>query len=239
MKDTRLGEQILNENATIYSKRESKSEKEKWGDLTGKEKVQYFMDYYLKIVLIIGIGAIFVIWLLYTILSPKPETALNITMVSGFLDEETDAQLSNTMMELLALDPKTEQVFLDTSLYIKDGEVSEITSASEQKMTIYAYAGEMDLVIAERDVFERYAKNGFFMDLTKALPTNLYSRLSKQFLMTQAQDIDIEEVPYGISLSDFANFESLNAMMKDPVIGISAGTKHESNALTALEWFTE
>lgn len=43
MKETRL-----QEDAYIYKRREEPDEKQKWKDLDGAGKLQYFKDYYLK-----------------------------------------------------------------------------------------------------------------------------------------------------------------------------------------------
>lgn len=234
MKETRL-----KEDAAIYSKRQdNKSEKEKWSNLSSHEKVQYFKDYYLKFVIAGALILAFIIWFLYSIFKPKPETMLTVTLINSTMTDEASEALSSQLSSYLDIDTEKEEIFIDTSLYLDDENPSEATMASEQKMVAYAFSGELDIIIAQEDVFERYAKQGYFINLAEALPSNLYSQFNDTFYMTRAED-DTEDIPYGISIAGYKRFENLESYIQNPVIGIMANTKHKSNAVDTIQWFTE
>lgn len=234
MKETRL-----KEDAAIYSKRQdNKSEKEKWSNLSSHEKVQYFKDYYLKFVIAGALILAFIIWFLYSIFKPKPETMLTVTLINSTMTDEASEALSSQLSSYLDIDTEKEEIFIDTSLYLDDENPSEATMASEQKMVAYAFSGELDIIIAQEDVFERYAKQGYFINLAEALPSNLYSQFNDTFYMTRAED-DTEDIPYGISIAGYERFENLESYIQNPVIGIMANTKHKSNAVDTIQWFTE
>lgn len=234
MKETRL-----KEDAAIYSKRQdNKSEKEKWSNLSSHEKVQYFKDYYLKFVIAGALILAFIIWFLYSIFKPKPETMLTVTLINSTMTDEASEALSSQLSSYLDIDTEKQEIFIDTSLFLDDENPSEATMASEQKMVAYAFSGELDIIIAQEDVFERYAKQGYFINLAEALPSNLYSQFNDTFYMTRAED-DTEDIPYGISIAGYERFENLESYIQNPVIGIMANTKHKSNAVDTIQWFTE
>lgn len=234
MKETRL-----KEDAAIYSKRQdSKSEKEKWSNLSSHEKVQYFKDYYLKFVIAGALILAFIIWFLYSIFKPKPETMLTVTLINSTMTDEASEALSSQLSSYLDINTDREEIFIDTSLFLDDENPSEATMASEQKMVAYAFSGELDIIIAQEDVFERYAKQGYFINLAEALPSNLYSQFNDTFYMTRAEN-DTEDIPYGISIAGYERFENLESYIQNPVIGIMANTKHKSNAVDTIQWFTE
>lgn len=234
MKETRL-----KEDAAIYSKRQdNKSEKEKWSNLSSHEKVQYFKDYYLKFVIAGALILAFIIWFLYSIFKPKPETMLTVTLINSTMTDEASEALASQLSGYLDIDTEKEEIFIDTSLFLDDENPSEATMASEQKMVAYAFSGELDIIIAQEDVFERYAKQGYFINLAEALPSNLYSQFNDIFYMTRTEN-DTEDIPYGISIAGYERFENLESYIQNPVIGIMANTKHKSNAVDTIQWFTE
>lgn len=234
MKETRL-----KEDAAIYSKRQdNKSEKEKWSNLSSHEKVQYFKDYYLKFVIAGALILAFIIWFLYSVFKPKPETMLTVTLINSTMTDEASEALASQLSSYLDINTDKEEIFIDTSLFLDDENPSEATMASEQKMVAYAFSGELDIIIAQEDVFERYAKQGYFINLAEALPSNLYSQFNDTFYMTRAEN-DTEDIPYGISIAGYERFENLESYIQNPVIGIMANTKHKSNAVDTIQWFTE
>lgn len=235
MKETRL-----KEDAAIYSKRQDNiSEKEKWVNLDSREKVQYFKDYYLKFVIAGALVLAFIIWLLYSMLKPRPDTVLTVTLINSTMTDEASEALSASLSEYLDINRDKEEIFVDTSLFFDEEHPSEATMASQQKFMAYAMNGEFDIIIAQEDVFETYAANGYFINLAEALPSNLYSQFNEVFYMGKVTDTDTEDSPYGIYISGYQRFENLESYIQNPVIGIMANTKHKTNSVKGLQWLTE
>lgn len=233
MKDTRL-----NEDAAIYNRQKPQSEKEKWKNLSSKEKKQYFKDYYFKPLLLSLFIILIVGWLLYSIFSPKPKTVLTVSLINCTMSDENADTLASSLEDYLEIDKNKENVYIDTSLFIDTENRSEASMASEQKMSIYSFSGEYDIIIAERELFDRYAANGFFYSLAEALPSNLYNEFSSNFVMSKVKDLGNEELPYGISIKGYKRFDELDAIMIDPVIAIAANGKNRENAVNTIQWLT-
>lgn len=228
----------LDDSAEIYKKREKMTERQKLSDMNTSEKWEYFKQYYLKKLISILVIAGFVGYLLYEVLSPKPDTVLNVAMVNYPLNEETLTQLENDIKELLNVNPETQNIIIDTGYDLKNHDY-----ASAEKLTTYAFAGELDLFIAPESQFIKYAFSNSLTPLTDALPTDVYSALSDRLFSCRTR-LNDEEVPaeaqgpegvYGIYAEDLPMFEAYKGYMQDPpVIGIFVTSKNTENAVTTI-----
>ena len=83
----------LDDNATIYQKRELKSEKAKLSEMNIKEKFSYLMTYYagktvLTLLIIVG-----VFLALYSILKPKVKPVLYVVAINNSVDDDLATSL--------------------------------------------------------------------------------------------------------------------------------------------------
>lgn len=228
MKETRL-----DESASIYSKRREQSEKEKWNSMNKKEKWEYFKQYYLLKICAITALSIFLIYLLVIILGPKDKLIFEVALINSNLDE-TKAQIMETDIEKLIKPKKREVIMLDDSYYMSG--TGQDDMASEQKLTVCFFANELDIIIADRNNFEKYAKKGFFYDLAELLPTDKYSNVTDKLVFAVTEERK-EETAFGVSLDGFKNFEKYDTQIPDPIIGVVANSQNVKNAEKVLEHF--
>ncbi len=225
----------LEENANIYKKRnETISEKEKFASMNTKEKFQYFNDYYrnktIAGVIILGIS----VSLLYTIFSPKPETILYAAIVNDYLEEEVLKQGATDFLSLLSLDEDDHNIVLDSSYYLAD-DASSVTMASEQKLTTYVFSNDVDVIITDEAQFKRFARMGYFENLSNQLPTNLYSDFADSFFLADDPD-GTSYNAYGIYLDDSTVYENLGSILEEPVIGIVANSNRKKNSVDFIRY---
>lgn len=238
MKETRL-----QEDAYIYSKREETDEKQKWKNLDRAGKFQYFKDYYLKKLIIGGLAAAGVIWLLVTVLTPEPEMDLYIALINSSAPQEKEELLTGELAALLGSE-SVENITLDSSYFIHLEEMDQGSLGSIQRLSAQAYTKMVDAVIADEEEFHYFARQGYFMDMAEALPTDLYSRLADNIYLDRmelekSEGIRYgEDIAYGISLKGFEGFEALETGMENPVLGIVANTEKRENGIKALKYLT-
>ena len=180
---------VLNDEAALYSHREDVSEKEKWQNLTGRERWQYFKDYYLaKIVVTILVLAV-IGSILHTMLTPKPEVVLSVAVINDSMYYQTYEEVQKEFDALLALDTETQKTLFDT------GYSFENDYQAFQKFAIYNAVGDLDVTIMPLSVFETYAPQSFFSSVAELLPTDLYMSLSEYLLETKLRDDDGTMIP--------------------------------------------
>ena len=78
----------LDDDASIYRKDRSRTEKQKWEEMDKKQRRQYFADYYLRKMLGMAAGIFAVFFLSWHFLKPADETVLYVAVVDESLDKD-------------------------------------------------------------------------------------------------------------------------------------------------------
>jgi len=224
------------DSAAIYQPRKQQTEKQKLRDMTFKEKVIYFNDYYrFKSIAILAILS-FAIYVAYSILVPKPETILYAAVINYALTEESALTLQSDFGQHLEINPKKEELMIDTSFFLggKD-DAAEYSHSSEQKLGTYFFAGEIDVIIAPESNFAKYTNYGYFDKLSDQLPTDLFSSLADSFYSSDTED-DSSVSAYGIYLDGATIYDNQGEIIDRPVLGIVANSKYKPNAIELIRY---
>lgn len=232
MKDTRL-----DDNAAIYERRKPKTEKQKLSEMNGKEKWQYFKDYYFKKLTVSILLLGFIGYLLYTMLSPKPDTVLHVASANFAFSEEEIETIQNDFAQHLGINLDTQEVIFESNYLLSDTDY-----ASAEKLTVLFFANELDVFIAPESKFVEYAFSGSLSSLSDQLPTDLYSALSDKFFQSQVRQDDepIEEASgpshvFGIYLDDTELYKDYSSE-DPPVLGIVLSSKNKEEAVEFIRY---
>lgn len=233
---------VLGDEAFIYQKREEKTEKQKWKEMTKSEKWGYFKDYYMKACVIGLIVLLLAGNLIYTIIKGTPEQMLNIAVLDNIFEAEFVEKITTDMTEEMVTDPEEQEVYVDTEYYFSTDEYN-----NQMKLMTRVSAGEIDLIIARRDRFLNQASNEAFQDMSILLNDEQKEKFSKYFEMCSIQDVDIDtdEVTYGeptafgIHLAQLDDYNGYNLADNPLIIGILANSAHPENAVRFIEYLFE
>lgn len=227
----------LSENASIYQRREDVTERQKWDQMDKSEKWQYFKDYYLMklIILIFSIG--FVGYLLYATLGPRDIPELYGMVLNDTLEADGKDSLLSNFRESLEIPKKGHSFTLDDTLTLNPENADVVT---EQKLTTYAYASKLDIIIADEDTIKYLAKGGYLSDLTQILPSDLYSSNTDDLIFARGQD-DTKDVAYGLSIDDSAIYKQMSYNYsyntgKKMAIGIVTNSEKRDNAIEFIRY---
>jgi len=206
----------LNDEAAIYTHNDNVSEKEKWQEMSGKKKWQYFKDYYLGKILAILMIALVIGSIVKTMLTPKPDIVLSVAVINDMQYQPVYDELQKKFDELLQLDTETQETLFDTGYGLGNGDYQ-----SWQKFSMYNAVGDLDVTIMPLSVFEECAPGGFFSPTAEYLPTDLYMALSENMLETQVRDDDDNLIPdsetvFGICVDSSWVFEG--QPRKEPMV---------------------
>ena len=150
----------LDDDASIYARRDTRPTKEKFKDLHGKAKWQYFRDYMLAklIGLIIGIACL--AYFAYSILKPTPEAICYVAVLDSPLAEASEDSITEKLTAALVEDEEKEKIVLDTDFYVSSDGYS-----SRAKLMTYIAAGDIDCIILPESEFNTYMQSGIFNEL--------------------------------------------------------------------------
>lgn len=219
---------VLSDDAALYSHKEDVSEKEKWESMTKKERFRYFADYYLgKIIAVIIVVAV-LCSILYTMLTPKPETQLSVAIINDAGNQALYDELQNRFNEIIGLEEETQQTLFDTGYYFGDYDYQ-----AWQKYSIYNMVGDLDVTIMPYSVFEQYAPGNYFYPVTAQLSSGLYASLSDYLLETKQRGEDGNLIPdsetvYGINISSTWLYEG-QQIVEPMVLVINLAPKNPEN----------
>ena len=220
---------VLEDSASIYQRREEKSDRAKWKELKGFEaKWEHFKAYYLLKTFIVACVIGFVIYGIYEMVRPKPERVVYVAILDAVvLNEQTDA-LQAGFEEYFGLDSKTQETWFDNSMMISNAS----DTVGRQKFTTHSFAGEIDVIIAPASVLQGYAGT-YLLPLSEQLPSDLYEQVSDRLCYASVKDetgnyVEGSNEPYGIYVTDLLE---VSVYCKEPVaLAICGNSGNEKNA---------
>ncbi len=246
--DAKEKETVLKDDASIYQKREKKSERQKFSEMkTFQEKVNYFKMYYLKMTLAGILIAVLAVYFIYTVASPKDKSLLRVAFVDYFFMDEVTAQMEADFIEAKNITlGEHEVISFDGTTYQISG------SGNYNAATIFSthvMAREIDIIIAPESSFQTYAFNGSIGSLTELLPSDLYGRLSDRFFLSKLrqeneglEDAVGEDYVLGIYLDETAFWEKYGQPIQGedrPVIGMIINAPNMEYAVEFLRYVFE
>lgn len=160
-------------------KKERRQEWEKIKSLGWKARLGYFWDYY-KIVLIFAAAVLILISVVRTMIrGAMTDRILQVTLLNtDTLNTDTDALRGGFIKQIGGL-KKNQDITFDSSITINTDAKSQMDLAADMKLTIYAQAQELDVVLGPAAVMDYVQQEGMFLDLTKVFSSKQLENLEK------------------------------------------------------------
>lgn len=213
---------------------EKQSEKQKWSNMKREQKIQYIADYYL-VKIIVGIAAIScIIFLVWSFLKPREEYKLYVAVINKELEQTEKNLLKEKMSKAYGLD--AERIQIDDSFYP--------LSQAQQKLEVYLYNRQIDVIIASEEAFEQYAAFGFLEELPKVLNDSEQKRYQDnyQYAAGYKENDEVsfedsetgegEKLPYGLKLSLRGDLSDIS--LKGDIYAIALNAPNKENAVKFL-----
>ena len=210
--------------------------------LTFSQKIQQFKDYYLGGTLAALAVAALVIYMASRLLSPKESADLTVAVFDTDLSSEALQEMEQAVRASLNL-PEEAVIVIDT------GYVSSNTN-EYTRLSLLSANGQVDAVIAGREVFGELAGFGYFKDLSEFLPEDMLSAYAGNLVSCayesdavaqnaqQKGELASGEYPFGLSLEDSALWNSMTADSSikpdGPVVGVILESENDSNVTGLL-----
>ena len=182
--------------------------------MSRKQKFAYFNDYYRNkiIAAIIVLGFLFSV--LYTMFSPKPEVVASVAVINDYWDEEKTVELTKELSSYLELQEGKQEVQIDDTYILETtGMGNEV--ANTQRLVAKFAAGDINIVIADRDKFDEFVNSDTFAKVSEVLDSVVPygDRLTSN--------------GYGISLKDSKLLKELGSGRNEMVLGVLANADEE------------
>lgn len=205
----------LDDDASIYSKRDERSAFEKLKSYKGKEKLSYFCTYFLKPIIIGIIVLALLTSLVYTIFfKTRLKSVCSLFVINSPFTLEAVEDIKTDLTELLVNDPGKEEVIVDDQFWFAtDGYQSRMV------FTTRIAAGEVNMLILDRGEFETQIGNSVICPLRDAIPAEMYDRLKDYHISVvpeynegNGEVVIGEEDVFGLDVTEF--LKRMNKMEK-------------------------
>lgn len=198
-------------------------------------KFKYYVYYY-KIPVIVGIGVlVFLISLVHSIVTAK-DTVLSVALLNA--NQEVDYSLFlDEYFQTTDYDAGKTEMRIDASYCFYD---NYSNYQNEQRFFVATAAEQIDVVIGSKEIFEKYADMGYFIDLSKLMDADTYSKYSDMAHTTSLTE------EYGgnteVSGLDITNWDCISKLKwyegsDEPVyIGIVCESKNKEQAIDFINY---
>lgn len=196
-----------------------------------KEKANNFLYYY-KVHIIVGI--ILLVFLVFGLKSclTRVEHDFSLAFI-GKIDYTSTDLLKN---ELKSNIPEIKEPEFDSAYVTLDEKSPSEETAMIQKAMVIMVASETDMYILDKDLFEIYAKDGYFEPL-EASVTNIGVETKSEKALYAKAESDTEEHLYGIDITDSSILKKAGISGKSMVAAVSVNSKRKDKALEAVKLF--
>ena len=234
---------VLDDEAEIYQRREEKTEKEKWKQMDGKARIQFFLDYYLGKLIVIVIIAGISMFLLWHFFKPKDETVLYAAVIDESLDAKELSDMTSELEKICQAEGRHQNVKIDDSFYLKDQALA--------RLEVYVESKQVDVIIADQKTFKKLAGYGYFENVDTFAKENDLSGYESLYVYANGykdtgdesqEDDDTakgESLPYGINLSGSEKYMDMTSYGKHPVFAVAANAQHKKNIAAFLNYLMQ
>lgn len=167
---------------------EIKNEQKKLKGKTPKEKLSYFWDYY-KIHTIAAIVSLLVIAAVIRDVGSLKDYAFYAVYMNAYQTFSAEEQMA-AFSDYAGIDTETYEALLDNTMYYSLTDMSQTTLATSQKFAAMVHASEIDVAIADEDVFSHYAVNELFYDLRTVLSEEQLAKYEGRIFYVDGAEIE-------------------------------------------------
>ena len=203
-----------------------------------KYKFDYFVEYYLKGLLIILVFVIIIISAAVSIIRNK-DTACQVIFVNAMNAPDEDE-----FAEYLGIDTDEYQVVLDTGYIISTSSADNTSYVNLQKLAANMAAKDVEVLLGDYDTIYGYAASDFYADLRNYFTDEELEALGDRVVYYDYMDEDGnltgESAPLFIDVTDAPKLVENNCFVCDRVLlGFASNTQRPEAAMAFYNYIYE
>lgn len=195
--------------------REIREQHQKTQNMSRKEKLSYFWYYYKIHTIAVIVIAIFIISLIRQIVTNK-DYAFYAALINSDFAYTADDPWGEEFAEYAGIDTDKYLSCVDTSFTLSSGDMSQYSIANTEKLLALIQAGTIDVIIADTEIFEGYARNEMFMDLRTILTEELMEKYENDFYYTDGAVFDADDDNASGAAGEQPDYDALVINHRDP-----------------------
>lgn len=241
----------LDDNASIYEKRQDVPVKKTWSELDKQGKWEFFKDYYLMKIIVGVIAVVFVSGFAIRVFGPHTKQILYVAVLGDRLKSEQVTEVTDDLSTMIETDKYNEILFDDAFDFSSEGS----TFSVNDKLTTMLYADVIDCMVVNNQRFKEYAYYGNLKNLDAYLPDDVKEALGDKLLTANIRigddgDSDLSELDsadenayadgqsfvLGIDLSDCPKYKAMTTYEDHPILTVSINSPNEENTIMFIRY---
>lgn len=220
-----------------YIKTETKQEAKKLKDMSWSDRFWYIWEYYKWHML-----GLFLAGCLISVIATS---IYNSTLTTQFYC----VVINNPMVMRENMDPitvgfkdymqfgKKDQIFAESLTLPTDGSFDDLALASQGKLAAIIASGDLDVMISDQVIFQRYAEMDSYLDLETVLPPDLLEIVRDRLLYVKNESG--QSLAYGIDVSGSWLMQSTGIVTEPACFAIMLNTGNLDNCIAMLRFMFE
>ncbi|MFR0589653.1 hypothetical protein ACLUWG_06520 [Bifidobacterium apri] len=209
--------------------------------LPSDKQWEYFRQNLLAPIAAIIAGVLIAILLIIHLLTPTPTPKLYVAVLNGALGSQDGSALQAATAKALNLpDGRAGGVSIDTYF--------NLDADGLTKLQTMLRAGDIDVIIAKPKDFQRVAGYGYCKPLNRVLSKTRQRQLAAAYVSANGfddgHDDDMEyngsgkgaSQPFGLSMTDFRNWQSQHGATRDAVIAFAQDSRNTDTAVKFIDY---
>ncbi len=207
-------------------------EKQKLSEMSGAEKKQYFIDYYLKFVIGVCVVILILIWMIVDLALNMRNVVVTGGVVNVVMSDEGYDYLQDDYLEFLQLSTKGNKAYLGNIFLNGDDPQSYTVFNAEIATNTYNY------VITDNDGLEFMAKVECLADMNEVLDKDLYDKLKDNLVYKKSGESG-SEIAAAIDITDTAFTKDYIQTGEKVYFVISGNAEDYESGLNILRYILE
>lgn len=226
----------LDEDSILYQRHNDESTKKDVKALDGKGKFKYFVDYYL-LKIVIGLAVLIICGnLFYNAIFHHAQTILTINAIGDVFLEDPEL-LAQDLRPIFGLTNPDDNIYV-TNYYLSDYN-------QQMAFTTHLAAGEIDVMLFDKEQFLRYSEQGICANLSEVLDPALFDELKdqivegRQAVYDSQSDTTTYKDPYPMAIDVTGNpfFEKYTPYDGEIYLSLFTGSERVEQELLFLDYF--
>lgn len=203
--------------------------KEVYHTLPLGKKIQYIVQYYRVVLILIAAGIVILIWGIYKILHPDPTSLLEVTLVEAATPLGDEADVFDRFFEENGYNAEEEEISVT---------VMDSTTYTSQLLMARLMTAEIDLLAGDEDTAEMLVEGEGLLELEELLPDDVLEEYADSLYYAEDPETGEEHV-YAVLLPE-GNVLVQDGYYADAVyVGIAYTAEHSEMAETMIEYLLE
>lgn len=207
-------------------------------DMTIKQKLEHIWEYYKPVIFGIAAGIALIIYIIYKVLSPDPDAALNVTLVNA---NGYEAAEENTFIRYLkeqGYDLTAETAYINTSLAIDGERGGQASATSMQVLSAMVMVGEIDLLAGDAYTLQLMGSGGGLLPVDQILSSQQLKEYEDRLYSVENPETG-EQLVCGIWLGENSLLVQDGYYYDKVLVGIPYTAVHQELAIEMITYLLE